>query len=184
MSKDHKRPGFSGINTLLIAATSVAIVCVLPFILPLAFADSIFAVEDPYNGDKNESLISEPDLNDKLAIIEDNSLLIVSGSGEFEPEAEIRINVTVTGYSSTVEETDDTPFVTASNTIVRSGIVAANFLPFGAKIRIPEVYGDIVFVVEDRMNARHWRNVDIWFPSHPEAEEFGIRKTYIEIVEN
>ena len=39
--------------------------------------------------------------------------------------------VWLTAYSSSVDETDDTPFITASGKHVRDGIVATNFLPFG-----------------------------------------------------
>ncbi|MDP3003980.1 MAG: hypothetical protein Q8N43_00505, partial [Candidatus Azambacteria bacterium] len=38
------------------------------------------------------------------------------------------MKVVLTAYSSTPDQTDDTPFITASNTRVRDGIVAANFL--------------------------------------------------------
>lgn len=91
--------------------------------------------------------------------------------------------VWVTAYSSTPEETDDTPFITASMTTVRDGIVAANFLPFGTKIMIPELFGDKIFVVEDRMHRRNHSSVDIWMPSKEAAKEFGITKTKIVIVE-
>ena len=90
--------------------------------------------------------------------------------------------VTATAYSSTVDQTDDTPFITASGTYVRDGIVAANFLPFGTAIKIPDIYGDKVFVVEDRMNKRYWHRVDIWFPERQSALEFGIKQIRIEIV--
>ncbi len=91
--------------------------------------------------------------------------------------------VRATGYSSTPDQTDDSPFVTASGTRVRDGIIATNMLPFGTKIRIPEVYGDKIFVVEDRMNRRYWMNVDIWFPSRNSALTFGSQKVTIEVVE-
>jgi 3D (Asp-Asp-Asp) domain-containing protein len=66
---------------------------------------------------------------------------------------------------------------------VRDGIVANNLLPFGAKVRMPELYGDKVFVVEDRMNRKKGDNhFDIWFPSHEEAENFGVKITYIEVL--
>jgi len=94
------------------------------------------------------------------------------------------ILVIVTGYSSTPWQTDDTPFITASGTWVREGIVAANFLPIGTEITIPEIYGGKVFVVEDRMHPRNYWNVDIWFPTYIEAKNFGAVKTYIEILEN
>jgi len=88
----------------------------------------------------------------------------------------------VTAYSSTPDQTDDTPFITASNTHVRDGIVAANFLRFGAKIRFPTLYGDKLFIVEDRMNSRYDYRVDIWMRSREEAKQFGAKIVPIEVV--
>ena len=93
------------------------------------------------------------------------------------------IGVIVTAYSSTPEQTDDTPFTTASGTQVREGIVAANFLPFGTKIMFPELYGNRIFVVEDRMHPRKKYQVDIWFPGYEEAKNFGAKTTTIQVVE-
>jgi len=87
-----------------------------------------------------------------------------------------------TAYSSTPDQTDDTPFITASNTHVRDGIVAANFLRFGAKIRFPTLYGDKVFVVEDRMNSRYDYRVDIWMRTREEAKQFGAKIVPIEVI--
>ncbi|MEK7659878.1 MAG: hypothetical protein AAB343_01610 [Patescibacteria group bacterium] len=81
--------------------------------------------------------------------------------------------VWVTAYSSTVDQTDSTPLVTASNTNVRDGVLAANFLPFGTRVQIPNLYGDKVFVVEDRMHRRFRDHVDIWMPETSEAMKFG-----------
>lgn len=92
------------------------------------------------------------------------------------------LTVMATAYSSTPDQTDDTPFVTARNTRVRDGVIAANFLPFGTEIRIPDIYGDKIFIVEDRMNRRYWHRVDIWFPERQMAKEFGIKQIRIEIV--
>lgn len=94
-----------------------------------------------------------------------------------------RVRVIVTAYSSTVDQTDDTPFITASGTSVREGIVAANFVPFGTKIKIPDLYGDRIFVVEDRMHTRKRNMVDIWFPTREEAIDFGAMHSTIEILE-
>ena len=97
--------------------------------------------------------------------------------------------VRATGYSSTPDQTDSTPFITASGTYVRDGIIAANVyengrrLPFGTLVRIPEIYGDKIFVVEDRMNIRYKNNIDIWFPERSSALTFGSKKVTIEIVE-
>lgn len=111
----------------------------------------------------------------------DNSFKPLS-SHFFEPPQK-RIWVIVTGYSSSPLETDDTPFITASGTFVREGIVACNFLPFGTKIRIPKLFGGEVFVVEDRMHPRKKYQVDVWFPSREEALQFGAHLTYIEVLE-
>lgn len=91
--------------------------------------------------------------------------------------------VRVTAYSSSPEETDDTPFITASGKNVRDGIVASNFLPLGTKIRIPAVYKDKVFVVEDRMHPRMKNVVDIWMESKEDAIRFGAREASIEILD-
>ena len=91
-------------------------------------------------------------------------------------------DIWITAYSSTPEETDDTPFITASGERVRDGIIAANFLPFGTEVRIPELFGDRVFVVKDRMHRRKTNFVDIWMPSKQLAIEFGIHQTEIEVL--
>lgn len=85
----------------------------------------------------------------------------------------------VTAYSSSVDETDETPHLTAAGTRTRDGIVAANFLPLGTKVKIPELFGDKTFVVEDRMNRRFTDRVDVWFPSKWEAKQFGKQRAQI-----
>lgn len=94
-----------------------------------------------------------------------------------------RVNTTITGYSSTVDQTNSDPLITASGEWVRDGIVAANFLSFGTEIRIPEIFGDKIFIVKDRMNSRYTNRVDIWFPSRQQALNLGIKNTYIEVLE-
>lgn len=91
--------------------------------------------------------------------------------------------VTVTGYSSTVEETDEDPFITASGKWVSDGVVASNALPFGTKIRFPELFPNKIFIVEDRMNQRYdEEHIDIWFSSKELAKEFGVKYTVMEIL--
>ena len=100
------------------------------------------------------------------------------------PEEAYREKMTVvaTAYSSTVDQTDADPFITASGKHVRDGIVAANFLPFGTQIRIPKHFGNRVLTVEDRMHQRFSDRIDIWFPDRQSALEFGKRKVEIEIL--
>lgn len=80
----------------------------------------------------------------------------------------------ITAYSSTPEETDDTPFVTALGTEVRDGVIATNLLPFKTKVKIPSLFGDKIFIVEDRMHRRKENFLDIWMSSKEAAENFGI----------
>ena len=95
------------------------------------------------------------------------------------------IQVVITAYSSTPDQTDDTPFITASGKPVASNIVANNGLPFGTKIKIPALYGDKVFVIGDRMNKRMGNHrFDLWFPSRDLAINFGVKTAEIEILEN
>lgn len=90
--------------------------------------------------------------------------------------------ISTSAYTSRVEETDASPFTTASGAIVYDGIVAANFLRFGTKVRFPEYFGDKVFEVQDRMNPRYYYNVDIWMKDHAEAKIFGRRVLKIEVL--
>jgi 3D (Asp-Asp-Asp) domain-containing protein len=92
--------------------------------------------------------------------------------------------VFATAYSSTHDQTDEDPFITASGAQVYDGVIAANFLPFGAKVKIPEIFGDKIFTVEDRMNERFGDDrIDIWFSDRQSAQNFGIKTTLVEILE-
>ncbi|HLC99800.1 MAG TPA: hypothetical protein VJC11_02455 [Patescibacteria group bacterium] len=93
------------------------------------------------------------------------------------------LRVTATAYSSTRDQTDASPFISASGVHVFDGMVAANFLRFGTKIRIPDYYGDKQFVVLDRMNPRFSSRVDVWMDSRGKAKQFGVRHVRIEVLE-
>ena len=121
---------------------------------------------------------------ESLLVFGNNTLISKLNPANPEPKVVQKLPVVITAYSSTVWETDEDPFITAAGTGVRDGIIANNYLPFGTKVRIPELYGDKVFTVEDRMNWKKGNyQVDIWFPSYLEAKEFGAKRTYIEILE-
>jgi 3D (Asp-Asp-Asp) domain-containing protein len=90
--------------------------------------------------------------------------------------------VQVSAYTSEVAQTDASPFITAKGTHVRDGIVASNMFPFGTAIKIPSLYGDKIFVVEDRMNSRYQKNVDIWFADKGAALKLGRRLVEIEVI--
>jgi len=103
-----------------------------------------------------------------------------------EPEYR-KIEVIATAYSSTVDQTNSDPFTTAANTPVRDGIIAANFLKFYSQIKIPEIYGDKIFTVEDRMNRRFTDavppRIDIWMTERYLAKQFGVKRTTIVILD-
>lgn len=106
------------------------------------------------------------------------------------PEADARqpsrvLYVTVTAYSSTPDQTDSTPCITANGYNVCEGgqenVVAANFLPFGTVVKMPEYFGDQTFTVQDRMNKRYTERVDVWMKSREAAKQFGVRTLKVEV---
>ncbi|HUW71950.1 MAG TPA: 3D domain-containing protein [Candidatus Humimicrobiaceae bacterium] len=145
----------------------------------------ILKIGSPEAGIDSEAIFTQNLEFSQLYTIQDNSLLAIASPSNPEPEVAQKINVVVTAYSSTPWETWGDPFITAAGTGVREGVIANNLLPFGTKVRLPEIYGDKVFVVEDRMNSRiGYYHVDIWLPSYWEALNFGAKRTYIEVLEN
>lgn len=92
------------------------------------------------------------------------------------------MTISVTAYSSTPDQTSGNPFITASGSQVRDGVIAANFLPIGTKVRFPDYYGNKIFTVEDRMHQRYWHKADIWMETRAEAKDWGVRYTTIEIL--
>jgi len=106
------------------------------------------------------------------------------------PERARIARVTLTAYSSTPDQTDDTPFTTAAGTRVRDGILAVSRdleragWRFGTPVVILEVSGPgcgaaaealvgRVLVVEDRMHRRKRNQIDVWRPSRAEARAIG-----------
>jgi 3D (Asp-Asp-Asp) domain-containing protein len=161
---------------------SILVISVMPAQASAAFVD--FGGISSWFKNKVSSQVSTNNtekLNDDLATI--NGIALISKN---HPVIEITetYKTTVTAYSSSVDETDDTPFTTASGERVRDGIVAANFLPFGTKIRIPEIFGDKIFVVKDRMASRHAEKVDIWFETKELAKAFGRKNLIVEVLDS
>ncbi|KKS83043.1 MAG: hypothetical protein UV58_C0002G0053 [Candidatus Wolfebacteria bacterium GW2011_GWC1_43_10] len=101
-----------------------------------------------------------------------------------ESSSSQKLTVWATAYSSDPSQTDSTPFLTASGTLVREGVAAANFLPMGTKFKIPEMFGGKVFIIEDRMNPRYSNQqiVDIWFENTADAQKFGRKAVTIELL--
>ena len=186
--------GLSGLNILAILIFVGVLIGILPIFEPEAKSAEANLVE--IKEDKSSSLpfavaretkVKEipQALEKRLPLLQENSLLSISSPSNPGFQLTQKIEVVVTAYSSTVDQTDSDPFITAAGTWVKEGIVASNLLPFGTEIRIPEIYGEKIFVVEDRMSWRKGEyHIDIWFPSYWEALNFGTKKTYIEILES
>lgn len=93
--------------------------------------------------------------------------------------------VDITAYRAVMEECDSDPLVTADGSVVTlvENILAANHLPFGTKLRIPDYFGDRVFEVRDRMNTRYTKRIDILMTDPKAVNQWGIkRKAKIEII--
>lgn len=90
--------------------------------------------------------------------------------------------VMATAYNSLEGQTDSTPWTTASGTRCREGVIASNFLPIGTKVMI-EGFKGTIFTVEDRMNKRYTKRIDIWFRHYNDARQFGIKKIKYHILE-
>lgn len=94
--------------------------------------------------------------------------------------------VPMTAYTSEVAQTDASPCITADGYNVceanEENVIAANFLPFGTQVRIPEYFGDRVFTVHDRMNRRYTKRVDVWMKNKSDAMQFGVRTLKIEVL--
>lgn len=91
----------------------------------------------------------------------------------------------VSAYSSTPDQTDDTPFITANGTYVTDGIVATNILPFGTTLKFTNcgnIPNDKIFRVADRMNKRYQKNIDVWYASTLDALKLGRRTCQIQVI--
>ncbi len=92
----------------------------------------------------------------------------------------------ITAYTSEVGQCDNSPCITASGFNVcrhnQEDTIAANFLKFGTKIRIPELFGDRIFIVRDRMNKKYNNRIDIWMKNKQQAVKLGKKLAKIEIL--
>ena len=148
------------------------------FALMSLISNFVFPQYSLMNDNSTEETVLSP--NDSLATIQGQALIQSSN-----PDVPVVISqnwVVTTAYSSTLDQTDSTPFITASGTSVRDGIVACNFLKFGTKVRFPELYGDKIFIVEDRMAVKNNHKIDIWFSTRWEAKQFGVKQVKVEVL--
>ena len=118
-----------------------------------------------------------------LGVIIINANSILQAKSPNTPEMASRFLMAITAYSSSADETDSTPLITASGTRVRDGVIASNAFPLGTKIKIPELFGGKILTVEDRMHQRFTDRIDVWMPSKWQALNFGKKQVEVEIIE-
>ncbi|WP_241191234.1 hypothetical protein [Deinococcus psychrotolerans] len=98
--------------------------------------------------------------------------------------------VKATAYSSDVGQTDNSPFVTATGTRVRPGVIALSrdllrIFPYGSRVTLQDSAGLLngrTFIVEDTMNVRISNTIDIWMGSRAQAYQWGVRSVTITAV--
>jgi len=102
-----------------------------------------------------------------------------------EREPRFTTKIIATAYNSLPSQTDNSPCITASGFDLcehnTEDIIATNYLPMGTMIKIPELYGDRIFRVEDRMHAKYYKHIDIWLKDYNEAVKFGAKWVEIEV---
>jgi 3D (Asp-Asp-Asp) domain-containing protein len=107
-----------------------------------------------------------------------------------------------TGYNSSVSQTDSSPRVTATGARTRFGVIALSrdmlgSIPYGSQVtledmgalgsgagrgRFNSMLQGVVFIVEDTMNVRISRTVDVWFHSRSMALRWGKRQVKLTIL--
>lgn len=91
------------------------------------------------------------------------------------------VQAVVTAYTSSEDETDSSPFETASGAKTERGVVACPIkYKFGTKIEIDGRQ----YWCEDRMNRRYWHEerFDVWVVAKKEAYNWGRRELAIKIL--
>jgi 3D (Asp-Asp-Asp) domain-containing protein len=135
----------------------------------------LILLESNFNGDEKITFGRVVEMNNPENTNQKNK---IRGYYDFsKPDASIIADVT--GYSSTKDQTDSTPFITASGERVRDGIIACpRKYEFGTRFKID----DKTYICEDRMNIRFDDRFDIWFPSRELAVNYGIQKKEITLL--
>lgn len=120
------------------------------------------------------------------------------------PSANPTATLRATGYNSHANQTDSTPFITATGARTRFGIVAVSRdllgtdLPYGSLVRLRDLGSYYtgrgagafqslldqqgLFIVEDTMHARKSQQLDVWFPEYSTAIDWGVRRIEVELV--
>ncbi len=177
-------------NKIITLKQAKKVVILLVFILFFEFflfpAPSMASqIEESTDISQEQGIVSSQD-----EVNQDMTINIMEFNGKL-PESvgadiDFSKHITITAYNSEAGQTDDSPCITANNfDVCENGVedtIAANFLPFGARVKIPELFGERVFIVRDRMNKRYTNRVDVWMIEKPDAVNFGVKIAKIEVL--
>jgi 3D (Asp-Asp-Asp) domain-containing protein len=102
--------------------------------------------------------------------------------------AKYTVTAVLTAYNSEIGQTDDSPCITANGfDVCKHGVedtVAINGMKMGTRVRFPDLFGDKVFIVRDRMNSRYGStHVDVWMLSRADAKVFGVKSAKMEVLD-
>lgn len=186
----------------------IIISCVFQFVLfyTPALADEAISQKAQFDGQEvlmNDSVAKEAIMNQEAAKLAKPPIVAsTSETATSTPDTAADLNVAsstpavkviktsthvITAYNSEVAQTDDDPCTTANGfNVCVHGVedtIAANFLKFGTRVQIPELFGDRIFVVRDRMNKKHTARIDIWMKEKHDAINFGVKVATIRVIE-
>jgi 3D (Asp-Asp-Asp) domain-containing protein len=95
-----------------------------------------------------------------------------------------------TAYCSCVKCCDKDPSdewygITASGKKAKWGTIAVDrkVIKLGSKLRI-DGFPETIFRAEDVGGAIKGNHIDVWFPSHKEALQFGVQNIVVQVVRN
>lgn len=95
------------------------------------------------------------------------------------PPAPPTIHAVVTAYTSSVDETDSTPHITASGYRTEPGTIACPAqYAFGTEVKI----GDATYTCRDRMSVKFPNRFDVWVMTKAEAYAWGKETVDVEII--
>lgn len=158
-----------------------------------------------FSAPRSEPAVEVPLQINPTAVVTNSTRVLPDYHAAFQgPEANPRYVLRATGYNSLESQTDSTPFITATGTRTRFGVVAVSRdllgtdLPYGSLVRIRDLGayhtgngvgafqslldGQQIFVVEDTMHPRKSRQLDVWFERYDTAVNWGVRKVEVELV--
>lgn len=96
------------------------------------------------------------------------------------PPVRIEIEAEVTAYTSSPDETDDTPEINAAGTKPGPGSIAC---PRRFDLGTVFIIEGRRYTCDDRMNKRYTNRFDIWMESKDDAIEHGIQTLKVEIAQ-